>query len=160
MKTATQWFDEYGVSHQNHTNKLIHWICVPAIFFSILGLLSAIPHQHLDNLVSPDLQPFVHYGTVVILVGMAFYFTMSWSIFIGMILISLGFLSVLAWLETSTTLHIGFLSLYVFILAWIGQFIGHKIEGAKPSFFKDVQFLLVGPAWLLGFVLKKLNIPY
>ena len=40
------------------------------------------------------------------------------------------------------------------------QFIGHKIEGKKPSFFKDLQFLLIGPAWLLGFILKKLKIKY
>ena len=34
------------------------------------------------------------------------------------------------------------------MIAWIGQFIGHKIEGAKPSFFEDLQFLLIGPAWV------------
>ena len=51
------------------------------------------------------------------------------------------------------------ISLSIFIIAWIGQFIGHKIEGMKPSFLKDIQFLLIGPAWLLSFIYKKLNIP-
>jgi uncharacterized membrane protein YGL010W len=45
--------------------------------------------------------------------------------------------------------------LTLFVVAWIGQFIGHKIEGKKPSFFKDVQFLLIGPAWLLSKVYRK-----
>ena len=48
----------------------------------------------------------------------------------------------------------------IFILAWIGQFIGHKIEGKKPSFFEDIQFLLIGPAWLLSFIYKKMGIKY
>ncbi|EKQ93649.1 PF06127 domain protein [Leptospira sp. serovar Kenya str. Sh9] len=52
------------------------------------------------------------------------------------------------------------LSITVFILAWIGQFIGHKIEGKKPSFLKDLQFLLIGPIWLLGFIYQKLKIAY
>jgi uncharacterized membrane protein YGL010W len=45
--------------------------------------------------------------------------------------------------------------LVLFVLAWIGQFVGHKIEGKKPSFFQDVVFLLIGPAWLLHFIYKK-----
>jgi len=31
MKTIEEWFEEYGESHQNKTNKIIHWICVPTI---------------------------------------------------------------------------------------------------------------------------------
>ena len=45
-----------------------------------------------------------------------------------------------------------------FVLAWIAQFIGHEIEGKKPKFIEDIQFLLIGPAWLLSFIYKKLNI--
>ena len=61
-------------------------------------------------------------------------------------------------IQTETNSWIVFLS--VFVLSWIFQFIGHKIEGKKPSFLKDLQFLLVGPAWLLHFILKKLGIRY
>jgi uncharacterized membrane protein YGL010W len=42
----------------------------------------------------------------------------------------------------------------------VGQFIGHKIEGKKPSFFKDILFLLIGPLWLLSFIYKKVGISY
>ena len=45
-------------------------------------------------------------------------------------------------------------------LAWIGQFIGHKIEGEKPSFFDDLKFLLIGPAWLMSFILSKMGVKY
>ena len=46
------------------------------------------------------------------------------------------------------------LSLGIFVLAWIGQFYGHKVEGKKPSFFKDLQFLLIGPLWTIKTILK------
>jgi uncharacterized membrane protein YGL010W len=52
------------------------------------------------------------------------------------------------------------MSVVVFVVAWILQFVGHNIEGKKPSFLKDVQFLLIGPAWILCFVYKKLNIKF
>jgi uncharacterized membrane protein YGL010W len=51
-------------------------------------------------------------------------------------------------------------SIIIFAVAWIGQFYGHKVEGKKPSFFKDLQFLLIGPAWLMHFIYKRLGIPY
>ena len=50
--------------------------------------------------------------------------------------------------------------LVLFVVAWIGQFIGHKIEGAKPSFFDDLKFLLIGPGWLLSFIFQKVGIKY
>lgn len=159
MKTAQQWFDEYGVSHQNPTNKLIHWLCVPAIFFSIIGLLAAIPHQFLDNLFPAEWAPFVNFGSLGIVLGSFFYLRMSARLFIGMILFSVLVVYGNAMIEKST-LSLWQFSLVVFVVAWVGQFIGHKIEGEKPSFFKDLQFLLIGPAWLMHFIYKKLGITY
>ena len=44
MKTATHWFELYGVSHKNKINKLIHWVCIPIILLCTLGLMQSIPH--------------------------------------------------------------------------------------------------------------------
>ena len=57
-------------------------------------------------------------------------------------------------------LHLLYIYLLIFIIAWVGQFIGHKIEGQKPSFFEDIQFLLIGPAWIISFIYKKMGIKY
>ena len=159
MKTADQWFDAYGVSHQNATNKLIHWICVPLIFFSIIGLLSAIPTGFLSLQASEGWKPYIHFGTVLIVLGMLFYIRLSPSLALGMALIS-AFILYLIKLMLLAELPVGWISFTIFVLAWIGQFIGHKIEGAKPSFLEDVQFLLIGPIWLLGFIYKRLGVPY
>ena len=57
-------------------------------------------------------------------------------------------------------LHLLYIYLLIFIIAWVGQFIGHKIEGQKPSFFEDIQFLLIGPAWIISFIYKKMGINF
>ena len=176
MKTIHNWFDEYGESHQNKTNKIIHWICIPLIFWSIIALLSLISHTYLDVFDNTVLNALTHWGTVVIFFGLIFYLRLSFKIFIGMLIFSIlvlldiylwvylfelnKFWGLLSGLNISGDDLLLYTGLVLFIIAWILQFIGHKIEGKKPSFLKDIQFLLVGPAWLLGFIYKKLNIDY
>ncbi|MER2997498.1 DUF962 domain-containing protein [Pontibacter populi] len=160
MKPLQQWFTEYGQSHQNHTNKLIHWICVPLIFFSIIGLLASIPSEQLKQFFPEQLQPFVHFGTIVILLGLLFYLRLSVTMFVGMAIVCATVLWFVYLVDYKTDSPLWLVSLVIFVLAWVGQFYGHKIEGKKPSFLKDLQFLLIGPAWLLGFIYRKLGIPY
>lgn len=160
MKPIQQWFDEYGQSHQNHTNKLIHWICVPLIFFSIVGLLASIPSGPLKMLFPEQLRPFMHFGTVVILLGLLFYLRLSVTMFLGMAIVCTIVLWLVYLVDVKVETPLWLICLIIFVLAWIGQFYGHKVEGKKPSFLKDLQFLLIGPAWLLGFIYRKLGIPY
>ena len=82
----------------------------------------------------------------------------SYTIAVGMLGIALSMIASVTWIEIIDP-SIWKLSMLIFIFAWIGQFIGHKIEGQKPSFFEDIQFLLIGPAWLLSFIYKKLGVP-
>lgn len=159
MKSIQTWFDEYAVSHQNPNNKLIHYICVPAIFFSIIALLAAIPHDFLNAWASEGLQPYLHFGTVLILFGLIFYLRLSFPLFIGIAIFS-AFCLYLTKLLMLSEIPLWQSSLSIFVVAWIGQFIGHKIEGAKPSFFQDLQFLLIGPAWILGFIYRKFGLKY
>jgi uncharacterized membrane protein YGL010W len=159
MKSAQQWFDEYGQSHQNSTNKVIHWICVPTIFFSIVGLLASIPHGFLLGWFPVPWAPYISFATVALLLALVFYFTISRTIFIGMLLVGALSLWGNAVIVAAGFMPLWLFSVILFVLAWIGQFIGHHIERAKPSFFKDLQFLLVGPAWLLHFIYKKAGIP-
>ena len=174
MKNIQDWFSEYGESHQNKTNKLIHWICIPLIFWSIIALLSLIPDTLLNVFNNPFINDLIHWGTFVIFLGLLFYLRLSISIFLGMLVFSIlvlldVYLTVYLFeahkywglfksLEMDGDLFLLILSIIVFIGSWILQFIGHKIEGKKPSFLKDIQFLLIGPAWLLGFIYKKNNI--
>jgi uncharacterized membrane protein YGL010W len=152
MKNITNWLEEYGESHRNETNKLIHWICVPAIFFSIVGLLYAIklPFQFQTHQLN----------VAMIVTGFAilYYFNLSKSLAIGMFIFCTICLLIAHVMEKIGLLPLWLFSVMVFVLAWIGQFYGHKIEGKKPSFLKDIEFLLIGPAWLMSFIYKKIGI--
>lgn len=159
MKTAEEWIEEYGVSHQNPINKLIHWICVPLIMLSLLSLISIIPFpfKNYELLTVGDLVVKINWMTLFLAYSIFFYLRLSFSIAIGMLLIAILMITSISWIEFFDQ-TIWKLSLFIFIVSWIGQFVGHKIEGQKPSFFEDIQFLLIGPAWLLSFIYKKLGI--
>jgi uncharacterized membrane protein YGL010W len=155
MRTAQVWLDDYSVSHQNPTNKKIHWICVPLIMLSALGMMWSIPRPAFFLSISP----YLNWATLLIVLSLIYYLMLSVRLAAGMLLASavmcllLELLMRLPWplLWTSAAIFVG---------AWIGQFIGHKIEGRKPSFFKDLQFLLIGPIWLLADAYKRLGFAY
>jgi uncharacterized membrane protein YGL010W len=133
---------KYSESHLNPKNEIIHFICVPAIVFSLLGMIWAAHWMA---------------AVAVVLLSLAYYVTLSPRFAAGMFLMSGAMLAVLYALPQELVLR---LSVTVFVVAWIGQFIGHKIEGKKPSFFEDLRFLLIGPLFVLGFLYRRLRIAY
>jgi uncharacterized membrane protein YGL010W len=133
---------KYSESHLNHTNEIIHFVCVPVIVFTLLGILW-----------------WIHWGVAlaVTLASLVYYFQLSRPFAVGMLLMSAFMLGLLSLLPPATVLP---LSIAIFVLAWIGQFIGHKIEGKKPSFFDDLRFLLIGPLFVLSFLYRRLHLAW
>jgi uncharacterized membrane protein YGL010W len=154
MKTMNQWLDEYGESHRNPTNKAIHWICVPLILFTVLGLLWLIPVPAAVAATSP----FLNWSTLLMALAVVYYLLLSPRLAVGMALIAVLMFAGVYWVVTSAPVAPWIVFVAVFVGAWIGQFIGHEIEGKKPSFFKDLQFLLIGPAWLMAHAFRKAGI--
>jgi len=150
--------DEYGESHQNPTNKLIHWICVPSIFFSIVGMIWSIPNALIVNIVGVTW--YSNWAAVLLLLLFVYYVLLSIPLSIGMAAFGLFCLYLANLLGAADFAPLWQISLVIFVVAWIGQFYGHNVEGKKPSFFKDLQFLLIGPAWLMHFIYKRIGIPY
>ena len=164
MRKIEKLIAEYGESHKNKTNKLIHWFCVPSIFFSIVALVWCIPLGPLGNLTI-DNHKYINWATISIILVFIYYFTLSPKLTVGMALFSIVCLFLTNWIENKIlmdklNISLWMISVLLFIVSWIVQFIGHEIEGKKPSFLKDVQFLLIGPAWLMHFIYQKLNIRY
>jgi uncharacterized membrane protein YGL010W len=159
MRKIDQLFEEYGESHQNSTNKAIHWICVPLIFFSIVGLVASIPSQAVQSVLG-DGNPYANWAAVVLVLVLIYYISLSIPLGIGMMLFGVLCLFAANFLVRATNTPLWITSLVIFFVAWVGQFYGHKVEGKKPSFLKDIQFLLIGPAWLMHFIYKRLGIPY
>ncbi|MEO1051671.1 MAG: Mpo1-like protein [Bacteroidota bacterium] len=158
MRKIDALLSEYGSSHQNATNKLIHWICVPLIFFSIVGLIWSIPNGPIVDLTNG--WGYANWATLIMIVVLIYYLSLSFTLTIGMAVFAVLCLFLAKTLEGLNIAPLWLISIAIFVAAWIGQFYGHKVEGKKPSFLKDLQFLLIGPAWLMHFIFKKLHIPY
>lgn len=146
---------EYGESHRNPANKLIHWICVPLIVISLLGILWTVDVPEIFQRSKLQL----NWAMLLIPAAMVYYLLLSLRLATGILIVLVPVLVLISWIDR-TSQYLWLISVVVFVLAWTGQFIGHKLEGAKPSFFKDLQFLLIGPLWLLSFLYRKLGIKY
>jgi uncharacterized membrane protein YGL010W len=160
-KLVDVYFDKYAESHQNHTNEIVHWICVPLIVFSLLGLVWAIPFPHLNLL--GQYNGYFNWASFLIAFSIFYYYKLSPVLSYFMLLLIFAFTFGIIQLEEWGKAGGPALwqsCLVVFVLSWIGQFIGHKIEGKKPSFLDDIKFLLIGPIWLLHFLLLRWKIKY
>lgn len=155
MRTVHDWLAEYGESHRHPTNELLHWLCVPVIVLCVLGFLWAIPVPAAFAAVSP----YLNWATLVIAAGLVYYAALSPRLALGMLPVMLLLVVLLLRLD-ALAVPLWLLCLVAFVVAWIGQFVGHAIEGRRPSFFKDVQFLMIGPLWLLSFVYRRLGLRY
>jgi uncharacterized membrane protein YGL010W len=131
--------DHYGQSHLNPRNELIHYLAIPLIMLSLCGLMFA-------------LHPWVAYAFIT--ASMVYYARLSWVFFGLMCVWSMLIVAIVHSMGSNVLIY----SVAIFVGAWIAQFIGHKIEGKKPSFFEDIQYLWVGPLFVLSKLLHKFGI--
>ncbi len=139
QRRVDQLLDHYGQSHQNPRNELIHFFAIPVIMLSLVGMMY-------------ELHPWVAYGFMG--ASMVYYARLSGVFFITMLG---GSALMLALVHAMGEQRLSW-CVSAFVVAWIFQFIGHKIEGKKPSFFEDIQYLWVGPLFVLSKLFLKLGI--
>ena len=149
MRRVQSWLEEYGDSHRHPVNKAIHWVCIPVIMQSVIALCACLPF--------PARSAFWHGGTVLGILALFYYAALSWRLTLGMGVVLGGLLGgvvVLARLP----LPLWSTATGMFLIAWIAQFAGHAIEGKRPSFLRDIQFLLIGPLWILAAIYRRLGL--
>jgi uncharacterized membrane protein YGL010W len=155
MRSVADWLSEYGASHIDPTNKLLHWLCVPLIVLALMGMIWSIPVPDAFAAVGSRL----NWATLTAALALVYYASLSMRLAVGTAIVFVAMLAILAALA-ELPWPLWMTSLAIFVAAWIGQFIGHAIEGKRPSFFKDVQFLMIGPLWLLAALYRRLGISY
>lgn len=151
MRTMQDWLDSYSRDHQNPTNQVFHWFCVPPIVWSVIALLWTIPVP--ASFARPGA-----WSVLVMVLAFYWYWKRSHRLALGLLLAFavLGLLTNLLYYRLGATM-LCYVAIAVFVVAWIGQFIGHQYEGRRPSFLTDLSYLLIGPAWLMAKLLRKLG---
>jgi uncharacterized membrane protein YGL010W len=153
MRPVDAYLDQYSADHRNATNQWIHLLCVPAIVWSVSAFLWTIP-------VPSFLQPGAACAFVMV-VALAWYLRLSRKLFVGILIAFVLFGALDWWIAQEYGMRaLLYSAIGVFVVAWIGQFIGHIYEGHRPSFFTDLVFLMVGPMWTLRKLYQRLGLGY
>ena len=146
-----RWFAHYSDDHRNATNQRIHLFAVPLILWSVVALLWCIP------VVGSWFRPGL-WAALAMFFAWSFYFRASRRLGYGMLAVFVAMAWLTRWLHLALgTTQLTYLAVAVFVVAWVAQFVGHRIEGRKPSFLTDLTYLLIGPAWVLAKLYRKLG---
>jgi uncharacterized membrane protein YGL010W len=153
-REVDRWLGNYSEDHRNPTNILVHWICVPLILWTAIAMLWVLPVP--AALGRPGL-----WAGVAMFLALSFYLRLSRPLGFGMLaaFVVLGLITEMLY-RTLGPAPLLWLAVAVFVAAWIAQFVGHKIEGKKPSFLTDLAYLLIGPAWLVAKIMRRLGVAY
>jgi len=153
-REVDRWLGNYSEDHRNPTNIAIHWICVPLILWTVIALLWTIP-------VPESVGRAGLWAGVAMFSAMMFYLRLSRALAFGMLaaFVLLGLVTEALYRALGPT-SLMWLAVGVFVVAWVAQFVGHQIEGKRPSFLTDVAYLLIGPAWIVAKIMRKLGIAY
>lgn len=151
MRTMQSWLDSYSGDHQNPINQRLHWLCVPPIVWSVIALLWTVPVP--EAYARPG-----SWAVLVMVLAFFWYWKHSRRLAVALLVafVALALLSALLF-EQLGAANLRWLALGVFVVAWIGQFVGHQFEGRRPSFLTDLSYLLIGPAWLMEKLLRRLG---
>jgi uncharacterized membrane protein YGL010W len=150
---GAQLLAEYAADHQHPFNRLMHSICVPVIFVALIGLLAAIP---LPGPLAGSPQ-WLNLGTLALAGVILYYLRLAPRLGVGMLVAGAVAILVIAW-AARLPVPLWLTALVAFSIGWAGQFIGHYVEGRRPSFFRDLRFLLIGPLWVLAKLYAALGI--
>ena len=155
MRSIDTLLDNYTGDHLNPRNQVIHLICVPAIVWSVTAMLWTIPVPA-DGYFKPGT-----WAALAMFAAWMYYWRLSRTLAMGMFVCFLAATLINSWLYYRFgAMFLLELGAAVFVVAWIGQFIGHEIEGKRPSFFTDMVYLLVGPLWTLSKLYRRFGIGY
>jgi uncharacterized membrane protein YGL010W len=133
MRSLEDRLTNYANYHRDRRNIVTHFIGIPMIMVAVTGLLS---------------RPFWWVAAAAGFSFCVYYFLLDLRFAIAMT----AFFSLAVWAGNSialqsTTVWLA-VSLGLFVIGWIFQFLGHYYEGKKPAFFDDLANTLIGPLFI------------
>ena len=155
MNEADGWLTRYEETHSDLTHPGVYWAAVPMIVLGTVGLLWLLPTP--DEFF--DISPLLNWGSAFLMVTAVYYFIISVSLAIGMLPFILGVATFQVWLANSdyTPLRV---TVTMLVAGVIGLWLGRFKKGNMGAVFQDLQLMMIGPAWLLSVIYRRIGIPY
>jgi uncharacterized membrane protein YGL010W len=155
MRTADFWLDRYSRHHRQRPNRLLHALAVPLAVLGLTGLLWALPVPTAFT----DISPALNWGTAFLLAAVVYYFILSIPLAIGLLPFVLAITGILGRLD-SLGPALWQTSLALLLAALVLQAVGHLLEGGRLRVLEDLQYLMIGPVWMMAGAFRRLGIPY
>ena len=155
MSETERWLTDYGENHQDISFAGIYWIAVLTLVIGTVGMLWSLPVPYEFEKISPIL----NWGSTFLMAAVVYYFIISVSLAIGMLPFLLGIAGVQNWLTSSdySALRV---SIGLLVAGIIGLWMGHRNQGSLRPVLRDLQLMMIGPAWLLSVLYRRIGIPF
>lgn len=155
MSEADNWLERYETNHRDLTWPWIYWAAVPMFVVGTVGLLWSVP----TPAEFYEISPLLNWGTAFLMVTAIYYFIISLSLAIGLLPFLLGIAFIHMWLPQSDYSAIR-VSIGLLLAGGIGLWLGHRNERGLGAFYEDLQTVMIGPAWILSVMYRRVGIPY
>ena len=155
MNETDGWLRRYEETHSDLTNPVVYWAAVPMVVLGTVGLLWSLPIPDAFY----EISPLMNWGTAFLMAAAVYYFIISVSLAIGMLPFVIGVAGINMWLDGSdfSLLRV---SIVLLLAGIIGLWLGHRNQGGIRPVLDDLQFMMIGPAWLLSVLYKRIGIPF
>lgn len=155
MAETDSWLDRYQKNHTNLTYPWIYWAAVPMVVLGAVGFLWNLPVP----VQFVEISPLLNWGSTFLMVTAVYYFVISLSLAIGLLPFLLAIAFAQVWLQVSEytpeRVALGLLS-----AGLIGLWLGHRNEKGFAAILEDLQTIMIGPAWILSLLYRRMGIPY
>lgn len=155
MTDTDGWLERYGEIHENLTYPAVYWTAVPLVVTGMVGFLWSLPVPTQFY----EISPLLNWGSAFLMVSAVYYFVISLSLAIGLLPFVIGVGSIQLWLADSdfTPLRV---SSGLLVGGLIGLWLGHRNERGIRATLEDLQTIMIGPAWLLSVIYRRIGIPF
>ena len=154
MSETDDWLTKYGESHAELTSPIVYWIAVPMVVLGTVGLLWALPVPDKFQ----EISPLVNWGSLFLMAATVYYFIISVPLAIGMLPFVIGVASIQSWLEMSQYSPIRICT-GLLIAGVVGLLLGRRGKKMLSKVIQDLQLMMIGPAWLLSVLYRRMGIP-
>lgn len=144
MKTLVEQMSVYAAYHRDPTNKAIHFLFVPLIIWSAMGLL-----VQLGGLRLGALEVTLAHAIAVVL--LAYYMRLDFQLGVAMVFLFTFLLVTVLQVDAALGASSWMLFAAVFVGSWVAQAVGHSaFEHRRPALADNLFQVFVAPIFVVA----------